>query len=94
MSKNSLFEIIRFSLSMQFKCKYGLIVKTFLFQAIQYNQTIQFNISMPLVLYNPQIGPYQVPPRRARVDLGVMAIKGCSAFPKAHALQEPHYQTV
>ena len=38
---------------MQFKCKYGLIVKTFLFQAIQFSQTIQFSISMPLVLFNP-----------------------------------------
>ena len=41
---------------MQFKCKYGLIVKTFLFQPIQFNQTIQFSISMPLVLFNPLIG--------------------------------------
>ena len=31
--------------------------KTFLFQAIQFNQTIQFSISMPLVLFNPLIGP-------------------------------------
>ena len=30
---------------------------------------------MPLVLFNPLIGPYQVLPRRARVDLGAMAIK-------------------
>ena len=35
---------------MQFKCKYGLS-KTFLFQ------TIQFSISIPLVLFNPKIGP-------------------------------------
>ena len=27
--------------------------KTFLFQAIQFSQTIQFSISMPLVLFNP-----------------------------------------
>ena len=46
--------------------------KTFLFQ------DIQFSISMPLVLLNPPIGPYQVLPRRARVDLGAMAIKGYS----------------
>ena len=44
-----LFEIIH-SISTQFK--YGLS-KTFLFQAIQFNQTIQFSISMPLVLFNP-----------------------------------------
>ena len=38
--------------------------------------------------------PYQVPPLRAGVDLGVVAIKRHSAFPKAPALQEPHHQTV
>ena len=51
--KNSSILIIQFSISMQFKCKYGLIVKTFLFQAIQFNPTIQFSISMQLVLFNP-----------------------------------------
>ena len=40
---------------------------------------------MQLVLFNPKIGPYQVLPFRARVDLGAMAMKGCSAFPKAPA---------
>ena len=29
---------------------------------------------------------------RSRVDLGAMAIKGYSAFPKAPALLEPHHQ--
>ena len=62
--------------------------KTFLFQ------TIQFSISMPLVLFNPYIGPYQVLPRRARVDLGAMAMKGCSAFPKAPASLGPHHPIV
>ena len=38
---------------------------------------------MLLVLFNPSIGPYQVLPLRARVDLGAMAIEGYSAFPKA-----------
>ena len=37
----------------KFKCKYGLIVKNILFQAIQFNQTIQFSINMLLVLFNP-----------------------------------------
>ena len=31
--------------------------KTFLFQAIQFTQTIPFSISMPLVLFNPLIRP-------------------------------------
>ena len=49
---------------------------------------------MPLVLFNLEIEPYQVLPRRARVDLGAMAMKGCSVFPKAPALLGPHHQTV
>ena len=31
---------------------------------------------------------------RDRVDLGAMAMKGCSAFPEAPALLEPHHQIV
>ena len=49
---------------------------------------------MPLVLFNPYVGAYQVLPRRARVDLGAMAIKGYSAFPKAPATLEPQHQIV
>ena len=50
MSKTVQFQIIQFSLSTQFKCKYSLIVKTFLFRAIQFSQAvliqlIQFSIS-------------------------------------------------
>ena len=33
-------------------------------------------------------------PLRARVDLGAMAMKGYSAFPKAPALLKPHNQIV
>ena len=33
-------------------------------------------------------------PHRARVDLGMMTMKGHSAFPKAPALQELHHQVV
>ena len=40
------------------------------------------------------IGPYQVLPLRAREDLGAMAMKGYSAFPKVPALLEPHHQIV
>ena len=51
MSKKVPFQTIQFSLSTQFKCKYSLIVKIFLFPAIQFSQsviiqTIQFSISM------------------------------------------------
>ena len=73
--------------------------KIFLFQAIQVSQTvliqtIHFSISMRLVLLNPQRGPYQVLPLRTRADLGAMAMKGFSAFPKAPASVEPHHQIV
>ena len=40
------------------------------------------------------IGPYQVLPLRARVDLGPMAMKGYSAFPKTPVLLGPHDQIV
>ena len=33
-------------------------------------------------------------PLRTRVDLGAMAMKGYSVFPKAPALLEPHHQIV
>ena len=49
---------------------------------------------MLLVLFNPYIGPYQVLPLRGRVDLGAMAMKGYSAFPKDPALLELHHWIV
>ena len=61
MSKTVQFQTIQVSRNTQFKCKYGLIVKKkFLFQAIYFNQTIQFSISMSLVVLNPLIGPSSV----------------------------------
>ena len=45
-----------------------------------------------LVLFDPLRGPYQVLPLQDRMDLGAMAMKEYSAFPKAPALLEPHYQ--
>ena len=58
MSRTVSFETIQFNISTPFKSKYSLIIKTFLFQAIQFSQTvliqtIQFSISMQLVLFNP-----------------------------------------
>ena len=44
-----------------------------------------------LVLFDPYIRPYQVPPIWAWVDQGAMAMKGCSAFLKVSALQEHNY---
>ena len=40
------------------------------------------------------MGPYQVLPLWGRVDLGVIAINGHSAFSKAPALLETRYQIV
>ena len=38
---------------------------------------------MPLVLFNPYIEPCQVLPRRARVDLGAMVMKGVLRIPQS-----------
>ena len=46
---------------------------------IQLNQTVLFDPGLSL---------------RARVDLGAMAMKGYSTFPKAPALLEPNHQIV
>ena len=43
---------------------------------------------------NPLIKPYQVLPVGDRVDLGAMAMKGYSTFPKAPVSLEPHHQIV
>ena len=43
-----------------------------------------------LVLFNPYIGPYQMLPLGVREDLEVIAMKRCSAFPKAPDLLEHH----
>ena len=53
-SKTVQFQTIQFSINMQFKCKYNLIVKIFLFLAIQFSQAvpiqlIQFSISTDFV---------------------------------------------
>ena len=56
----------------------------------------QFSLALvhSLVLFDPKIGPYQVLPPRVRVNLGAMAMKGYSAFPKAPALLEYQRQIV
>ena len=58
-------------------------------------QTVQFSISTQFkcqtVLFGTYIGPYQVLLLRARLNLGTMAMKEFSTFPKAPALPEPHH---
>ena len=46
------------------------------------------------VIFDPYIEPNQVLPLQARMDLGALAMKGYSTFPKAPALQEPRHQIV
>ena len=65
------------------------MLKTVLFQTIQFRISTQFKYQT--ILFNLMIWPYQVLPLRVRVDLGAMAMKGYSAFPKAPALLEPHH---
>ena len=62
------------------------LIKTFLFQAFQFSHTTQFSISMPLVLFNPEIGPYQALPRRARVDLGAMVMNAVPRIPQSSSI--------
>ena len=59
--------------------------KTVPFQTIQFSTSTQFSSIQPID---------QVLPLWARVDLGVMAMKGYSAFPKTLALLEPHHQII
>ena len=70
--------------------------QTVLLQSFVWTQFIfkSTQIKFQTVLFDPQIGPYQVLPLRARVDLGVMKIKAYSALPKAPALLEPHHHIV
>ena len=61
----------QFSISIVFVYK-QLNIKTLLIQAIQFSISAQFS----------SIWPYQVQPLQAKVDLGVMAMKGYPASPK------------
>ena len=60
---------------------------TVLFQTIRFSISSQFSSIWP-------IRPYQVLSLRSRVDLGAMAMKGYSVFPKPPVLLKPHHQIV
>ena len=66
-----------------------------LFLKIQFSISHLFVTQFKLlsVLFDPLTGPYLVLPLWVREDLGAMAMKGYSTFPKASRL-DPHYQIV
>ena len=70
--------------------------QTVLFQTIQFSRSHFFalNLNVKIVLFDPQLGPYHVLSLRAKLNLGAMAMKGYSVFPKAPALLEPHQKIV
>ena len=59
-----------------------------------YLHQLSLALAHSLVLFDQSIGPYQVQPLWARVDLGAMAMKVYFTFLKAPALLEPHHQIV
>ena len=70
--------------------------KTVLFQTVQFSISHLFALCLNVkkFLCDPYIGHYQVILLLARVDLGVMTIKGYPTFLKAAALLGPHHQIV
>ena len=57
-------------------------------------QTIQFSISTKFYSIWPIDRDFSGLPLRARVDMGVMAMKAYSAFSKAPVLQDPYHQII
>ena len=58
--------------------------------SIWYKSFVCTQFKYQTALFDIKIGFYQLLPLQARVDLGVIAVKGYSAFPKVPALVEPH----
>ena len=71
MPKTVLFQIITMSIKTHFQCQKLFYFKPFSLAYID-----------SLVLFDSWLGPYHVLSLRARVDLGVIALKGYSAYPK------------
>ena len=76
--KTVLFQTIQFSISTQFFVYTQLNVKTVRSQTTQFSQGTQFKCQT--VLFDPKIGPYQLLPPWARVDLRTMTMKGYSSI--------------
>ena len=68
---------------MQFKCQNSSISSNL----VSHKYAVKFYLTQ-------RWDPIQCFHSRARVDLGAMAMKEYSAFPKAPALLEPHHQIV
>ena len=71
--------------STQFKWNTGLNVKTVLLQAAQFSISTQFSSIWPIDMTLSGA---------TRVDLGAMAMKGYSIFPKGPVLLKPNHQIV
>ena len=81
MSKTNLFKQFTISVSTQFQCEKQFYFKQFILAQVH-----------SLFLTDPLLSPYQVLLLQVIVDLGEMAMKGYTTFPKAPALLEPHHQ--
>ena len=57
-------------------------------------EKIQFSISMPLDLFNPEIGPLSDATTLGQSGPGSNGNKMYSSFPRAPALLEPHHLIV
>ena len=79
---------IQFNISIDFVYT-ELNVKTVPFQRIQFSISTQFSSIWPI-----DVAPDKVLPLQTRMDLGAMAMKGCSEFPKPPALLELQHQIV
>ena len=75
---------------------HSLILKTFLFQAIQFSQTVLIQtIPLSISMKFSSIWPIDRALSGTTIrDLGAMAMKGYSTFLKAPVSQEPHHQMV
>ena len=78
------------SITIQLKMSFVYIQlkdQTVLFLIIQFSMSfVCTQFKCQTVLFDPQVVPYQVLPLQTRVDLGIMAMKGYSAFLRAPAL--------
>ena len=69
---------------------------TVLFQTIQFSIShfFTFMFKCQTLLFDSLTGPYRVPPFWVSVDMGTLALKGPSTFPKVPSLLKPHHQIV